>query len=294
MALRWESWFSAVLLLFAPAATPPGTVAFDLPGPQVEVRVTRAGKTLPIAEVPNLQAGDRVWVHPNLPEQQSVRYILVAAFLRGVTNPPPPTWFTKVETWSRQVREEGIVLTVPKDAQQLLLFLAPETMGDFTALRSAVVGKPGAFVRASQDLNRASLARSRLDGYLNAIRETSDNDPAVLHDRSVLLARSLNIKLDEQCFDKPTEQQAPCLIQNTDQLVMDDGHSQSMVSSLTSGAGSDLLGQLSTARVAGGGAYSPYVGAVVDLARLLESFRTARYQYIPALALPHHGELNEP
>ena len=192
--------------------------------------------------------GDRIWVHPNLPDEQSVRYVLVAAFLRGVTNPPPESWFTKAETWNKQVREEGIVLTVPKDAQQLLLFLAPETGGDFATLRSAVLGKPGAFVRASQDLNRASLARLRLDGYLNAIRETSDNDPAVLHDRSVLLARSLNIKLDEQCFDKPSEQQAPCLMQNTDQLVMEDGHSQSMVSTLTSGAGSDLIGQLSTTR----------------------------------------------
>jgi hypothetical protein len=291
MSLRWVlSW---ALLLFAPAGAPaPGTVAFDLPGPQVEVRVTRAGKTLPIAQVPTLQTGDRIWIHPNLPDEQSVRYILVAAFLRGVTNPPPPKWFTKAETWSRQVREEGIVLTVPKDAQQLLLFLAPETGGDFSTLRSAVLGKPGAFVRASQDLNRARLARSLLDGYLNAIRETSDNDPTVLHERSVLLARSLSIKLDEQCFDKPSEQQAPCLIQNTDQLVMEDGHNQSMVSTLTSGAGSDLIGQLSTSRVAGGGAYSPYVGAFVDLARLLEGFRTARYQYIPALALPRQGQLN--
>ena len=44
------------------AVPAPGTVAFDLPGPQVEVRVTRAGKTLPIAQVPTLQAGDRIWV----------------------------------------------------------------------------------------------------------------------------------------------------------------------------------------------------------------------------------------
>jgi hypothetical protein len=292
MSLAWEILFSSLFWLFAPASAPPGTLAFDLPGPQVEVRVTRAGKTLPIAQVPNLQAGDRVWVYPNLPHEQSVRYVLVAVFLRGATNPPPPSWFTRAETWNRQVRQEGIVLNVPRDAQQLVLFLAPESAGDFSTLRSAVVGKPGAFVRASQDLNRASLARSRLDGYLDAIRETSDYDPAVLHDRSVLLARSLNIKLDEQCFDKPSEQQAPCLMQNTDQLVMDDGHNPSMVSTLTSGAGSDLIGQLSTARVAGGGAYSPYVGAFVDLARLLEGFRTARYQYIPALALPRQGELN--
>ena len=78
----------------------------------------------------------------------------------------------------------------------------------------------------------------------------------------------------------------------TDQLVLDDGHSQSMVAALTSGSGPDLIGQLSTTRLAGGGAYSPYVGAVVDLAKMMESFRTPEYRYIPALALPHLDELN--
>jgi hypothetical protein len=269
-----------------------GTAAFDLPGPRVEVEVTRAGKTLPISEVPNLQSGDRIWVHPEVPPGQSVHYLLIAAFLRGATNPPPESWFTKTETWNKKVREEGIVLTVPQDAQQVLLFLAPETGGDFGSLRSAVWGKPGAFVRASQDLNQASLDHSRLDRYLNAIRETSDTDPEALKERSVLLSRSLNIKVDQQCFEKPSEQQASCLTQNTDQLVLEDGHSQSMVTALTSGAGADLIGQLSTTRVAGGGIYSPYVGAVVDVARMLESFRTAEYQYIPALALPKQDELN--
>ena len=31
---------------------------FDLTGPKIEIHVTRASKTLPIAAVPNLQAGD--------------------------------------------------------------------------------------------------------------------------------------------------------------------------------------------------------------------------------------------
>src|SRR5215472_18938249 len=68
--------------------------AFDLVGPKVEVRVQRAGTTLPIAQVPNLQAGDRLWVHPDLPDSQSVRYLMIVAFLRGATNPPPESWFT--------------------------------------------------------------------------------------------------------------------------------------------------------------------------------------------------------
>jgi hypothetical protein len=266
--------------------------AFDLSGPRIDVRVTRGDKTLPISQVPNLQSGDRIWLHLDLPEDQSAHYLLVAVFLRGSTNPPPDHWFTKAETWNKKVREEGIVVTVPPDAQQVLLFLAPETGGDFSTLRSTVQGKPGAFVRASQDLNQASFDRSRLDQYMSAVKETSDNNPKALQERSVLLARSLAIKLDPQCFDKPIEQQTSCLTQHTDQLVLDDGHSQSMVAALTSGASSDLIGQLSNTRLAGGGYYSPYVGAIVDLARIMGNLRTATYQYIPALALPKHDHLN--
>ena len=94
--------------------------AFDLAGPPVEMRVTRDGKTLPISRIANLQPGDRLWIHPALPDTQSVHYLLVVAFLRGSTNPPPETWFTRVETWTKQAREEGIVVTVPQDAQQAL------------------------------------------------------------------------------------------------------------------------------------------------------------------------------
>lgn len=268
------------------------SAAFDLPGPRIEVRVTRGGKTLPIFEVPELQAGDRLWLHTDVPASQSVHYLLIVAFLRGSTDPPPDQWFVKAETWNKQVRQEGIVITVPEQAQQALLFLAPETGGDFGTLRSAVRGKPGAFVRASQDLNQAALDRSRLDTYLAGIREITDTDPKLLKERSLILAQSLKIKVDEQCFDKPTQEQAPCLMKNTDQLVLDDGHSQSMVAVLTSGPGSDLVGALSTSRMAGGGAYSPYVGSVVDVLRMMENFHTAAYQYIPALALPKHDELD--
>jgi len=74
--------------------------------------------------------------------------------------------------------------------------------------------------------------------------------------------------------------------------VLDDGHSQSMVAALTSGASSDLIGQLSNTRLAGGGYYSPYVGAVVDLARIMGSLHTATYQYIPALAVSKDDHLN--
>jgi hypothetical protein len=274
------------------AAAHADAAAFDLTGPRLELKVTRAGKTLPISQVPNLQPGDRIWVHPDFPESQSAHYLLIVSFLRGSTNPPPSDWFIKAESWSKKVREEGIVVTVPEDAQQVVLFLAPQTGGDFSTLRSAIEGKPGTFVRASQDLQQASLDRQRLDKYLDEVKSASSFDLPSLHTRSQLLARSLGIKLDEQCFDKPSEQQAPCLMRNTDQLVLEDGHSQTMVAALTSGASADLIGTLSTTRIAGGGTYSPYIGSIVDMARVLEGLHNADYQYIPALALAKDGTLS--
>jgi hypothetical protein len=108
---------------------------FDLIGPRVEVHVTRAGVTLPISSVPNLQPGDRLWLHPDLPATQSVHYLMVLAFLRGTTNPPPDNWFVRIETWDKKIREEGVEVTVPDEAQQAVLFLAPVTGGDFPTLR---------------------------------------------------------------------------------------------------------------------------------------------------------------
>src|SRR5579871_2195015 len=266
--------------------------AFDLIGPKVEVRVQRDKITLPIAEVPNLQPGDRLWVHPDLPDSQSVHYLMVVVFLRGATNPPPDSWFTRVETWSKPVHDEGIFVVVPEEAEEALVFLAPATGGAFGTLRTAVRGKPGAFVRAAQDLQQASLDRQRLEKYLEAVRETYVADPEQAKAHTTLLARSLNIKVDQECFDKPSAQQVPCLTQNTDQLVLDDAHSQTMVATLTSGAQSDLLAQISASPTARGGYYSPYIGAVVDVARILSTAHTAQYQYIPALALPKQNDLN--
>jgi hypothetical protein len=221
-----------------------------------------------------------------------VRYLMVIAFLRGSTNPPPESWFTRVETWSKAVHEEGLFINVPEEAEEALVFLAPETGGAFSTLRAAVRGKPGAFVRAAQDLQQASLDRLRLEKYMEAVRETYTADPDQLKVHTTMLARSLGMKLDQQCFDKPSAQQVPCLTQNTDQLVLDDAHSQTMVATLTSGPSTDLLTQISSTPTARGGYYSPYIGAVVDVARILSTAHTAQYQYIPALALPHKDELN--
>ncbi len=271
-----------VLLISLPAAR--ADANFDLSGPPLQVRVTRDGKTLPLSQVPNLEAGDRLWLHPDFPDQQTARYLLVASFLQGSTNPPPENWFTRAETWNQKVRQEGLYVTVPANAQQVLLFLAPETTGAFSTLRNNVRARPGAFVRASQDLNQASLDRSRLDTYLNAVARIPDPQGAAFKEEIKMLARSLNIKVDDDCFKKPPAQQLTCLTQNQGGLVLDDGHTQSMVAAITSGASADLIGQLSATPLGGAGAYSPYVGAIVDVVRIMDGIHTAQYQYIPALA----------
>ena len=153
---------------------------FDLYGPKVDVHVKRGDVTLPISEIPNLLPGDRLWIHPDLPESQATHFVLVVAFLRGSTNPPPPEWFTRVETWTRDAHNEGVFVKVPAEAQQALVFLAPETGGDFNTLRNAVRGRPGSFVRAAQDLEEASWERMRLEAYLDDVKVTSQFDPAAL------------------------------------------------------------------------------------------------------------------
>jgi len=280
------------LFLFADGAN------FDLDGPALRVRVTRGKQTLDIGQVPNLLDGDKLWIEPAFPAGQTVHYLLIVSFLRGATNPPPVEWFTKAETWADPVQSKGLTLTIPKGAEQALLLLAPVTGGDFTTLRGAVRGRPGTFVRAVQDLQQANLQRTRLDMYLAAIQKIAANDPNDLHKEAPLLAKSLKIKIDDDCFEKPPDQQAECLTQNSNNLVLDDGSTQSMVAELTSGANTDLVGQISSTRMAGGGAYSPYVGAVVDMVKIFSNLHTAKYQYIPAISVldgDHVGlKLNNP
>src|ERR1700690_4046536 len=284
--------FRAVFLfIFLAAVANAGPAPFDLAGPTVEVKVTREGKTLPVSQVPNLVAGDRLWIKADLPANQAAQYLLVTAFLSGSTNPPPESLFFPCKTWSGQCGRDGITVTVPKGAQQVLLFLAPATRGDFRTLVDAVRGRPGAFVRTSQDLNQAALDRSRLERYLSAIRVLNEADPSKLKEAAPLLARSLAIKVDEKCLDRVAALQAPCLMQGEESLILNDGHSTSIVQALTSGPGSDLAMEASFTPQLGYGYYSPYVASVLDIARIMDSFRTAQYQYIPALGTLHGDKL---
>jgi hypothetical protein len=294
--MKLRSWYfcgiSALMILFAAAPLVAATAPFDLPGPRIEIKITRAGRTLPISQVPNLQPGDQMWLHPDLPENESIHYLLIPVFLRGSLNPPPADWFTKVETWRPQVRKSGVNIQVPEGALEALIVWAPETGGGFNTVRSAVRDRPGVFVRAAQDLYAADLTRSRLDAYVDAVRKIAATDPSELKKRATPLSRTLYLKINDACFELPTDQQETCLTQNPDNVVLNDAQSQSMVTALTSGAAGDMIGQISASSAMGGGAYSPYVGAVVDMVRIMGSMHTAQYAYIPALAVMREDELH--
>jgi hypothetical protein len=276
------------LLLLACASIPhaqaAGPAPFDLTGPTIEAKVARGQAILPIAQVPHLAVGDKLSIKADFPETQSERYLLIVTFLRGPTNPPPKDWFFSCDTWKRSCAEKGLTVAIPEGAQQALIFLAPETGGDFKTIVSAVRGRPGAFVRATQDLNQATLDRSRLERYLDAIRRLNAGNPGVLKDSTPLLARSLGIRVDDKCLDRIPQLQAPCLMQGQETLILNDGHSMSIVEALTNGPASDLVLAASATPQADYGYYSPYLATLRDLGRLFSSFGTASYQYIPALA----------
>jgi hypothetical protein len=279
----------AELLSCAPALADPAP--FDLTGPSIEMEVTRGTSTLPVSHVPNLAPGDRVWMKAALSAGQSTHYLMVVALLRGSTDPPPVNWFFRCNTWTGKCAREGITLTVPKGARQMLVFLAPETGGDFKTLVNAVRGRPGAFVRTSQELNQAALEHLRLEAYLDAIRNLAQADPARLKEVAPLLSRSLAIKVDEKCLDRIPALQAPCLMQGQESLIMTDGHSASMAQELTSGPASDLAIEAVNTPLLKSGYYGPFIGSLLDIARLFDSFHTAQYQYIPALASAQGREL---
>jgi hypothetical protein len=266
------------------AATPAlaASSPFDLRGPALRISVTHEGATLPIGQVPNLAAGDTITVAPDFPDQQGARYVLIAGFLRGATNPPPKDWFFKAETWERKKKDNSLTIKVPTGARQLVLFLMPKDHGDFDAVVSAVRKQPGTFVRASQELNQASLDRARLDSFLGDIHTLESTHPEQIAATSPILTRSLSIKLNADCLDEPVEAQAACLTQGRESLLLADSHSSEIAETLA-GAPTDLAFQISSTAKAGYGYYSPYIGMVRDIARIFGAFQTTQLQYIPAI-----------
>ena len=214
-------------------------------------------KLYPSPRFPICYLATRSGSAPTSPPTQSVHYLLVVAFLRGTTNPPPDNWFTEIQTWNKNIREEGVTITVPAEAQQVILFLAPETSGDFSTLRSAVRGRPGIFVRASQDLIESGFEQARIETYLAAIRRVPPDDTKGLAEHSELLSRTLNLKPNGDCFKRPVDSQSTCLTQAGNQTLLDDGHGQSVADTLNDGSNSDLINQASYTRLAGGRKLQP-------------------------------------
>lgn len=288
---RRAGWRAVALLLLvvtaglaAHAVKAAEPAPFELPGPAIDILVMRGDQRLPIAQVPTLAEGDRLSIEADLPADQSARFILMAAFLRGATNPPPTDWIHFAETWKKKAKDRALTLTVPRGARQMVLFLAPDTGGAEGVLSDAVRGKPGEFVRATQDLNQASLDRSRLDAFMAAITAQESSHPEHLRSVAPTLARSLAMKLNEDCLSKVVEMQASCLLDKRDSLVLADVHSSSLAETLT-GAPTDLALQLSATREAGYGFYSPYIGVARDIARIFGAFSSPQFDYLPTLSM---------
>lgn len=278
-------WIAALLAMTSsPSLSAADPAPFELSGPALRIMVARGDQTLPIGQVPSLSEGDRLAIRADLPPDQGARFILVSAFLRGATNPPPKDWVQFAETWKKKAKDRELTLTVPEGARQMVLFLVPDTGGAEGTLSDAVRGKPGEFVRATQDLNQASLDRSRLDSFMAAIQAQENTHPEYLRTLAPILARSLSMKLNEDCLSKVIEMQAACLLDNRESLVLADVHSSSMAETLT-GAPTDLALQLSATREAGYGYYSPYIGVARDIARIFGAFSNPEFDYLPTLTV---------
>lgn len=273
--------FLAALLALL-AAAPAAAQTFDLAGPALSLSVARGGRTLPVAQVPALAAGDVLTLKADLPADQSAHYLLVLAFLRGATNPPPKDWFARVETWRR--KKTVLTVTVPQGADHAVAFLAPETGGDYGAILDAVRGRPGVFVRAAQDLHQASLDRARLEAFVAGIAQVEQTAPDRLAQRSPVIAGALGIKLNAECLTRPRAAQAACLTQAREDMVLQTTREATLAERL-SGTPTDLAYSLAATPEGGAGLYSPYIALARDVAKLFGAFRTANYQYMPALAV---------
>lgn len=275
---------AAACSLALPDAAAAQSTTFDLAGPVLTMRVTRGTTTLPVGEVPSIRAGDRLEVKADLPADQSAHFVLVVAFLRGATNPPPKDWFFKAETWDKNPKKASLSITVPDGAEQAIAFMAPETGGGYNALVKAVRGRPGVFVRAAQDLFQASLDRARLETFVNGVAHVEEGAPDRLVPVSTALAGTLGIKLNADCLSRARALQASCLTQNREGMVLQTGGGTTLAEVL-GGTTTQFAYSLAATKEGGAGLYSPYISLARDFARLFGVFRSASYQYAPALAV---------
>ncbi|MBB3695083.1 hypothetical protein [Sphingomonas sp. BK580] len=263
--------------------------SFDLAGPALTMAVTREKVTLPIGQVPSLRIGDQLELKADLPADQAARYLLVLVFLRGATNPPPKNWFYEAETWNP--KKATLSVKVPEGAQQAIALMAPETGGGYNALVKAVRGRPGVFVRAAQDLYQASLDRARLETFVNGVARVEESAPERLVPVSTALAGSLGIKLNADCLARSRALQASCLTQNRDGMVLQTGGGAASMIDVIGGTTTQFAYSLAATKEGGAGEFSPYISLARDFARLFGVFRSADYQYAPALAVGQNTRL---
>ena len=135
--------------------------------------------TLPIASVPNLQPGDRLWLHPDLPAD-TVGSLPDGAGLPARNDQPAArtTGSSALRPGTKKFAKKALKSPCRTRPSRPSLFLAPVTGGDFTTLRSAVQGRPGIFVRASQDLAAAGFEQARIEKYVASMRELSPVEAA--------------------------------------------------------------------------------------------------------------------
>ncbi len=279
-----------VLLGLAAPALPAhaASSSFDLVGPRLVVTVTHGGVSLPLERVPNLAEGDRIAITIDLLPGSHERYRLVAGFLRGPVDRPPDDWFHEARSW--KPKDATLSLVVPKGAGQLAVFITPETGGSAKAIVGTIRKQPGAFVRAVQELNQASLDRARLDTFLAALQSAERENPESVAAVSPILTRSLAIKLKAECLLQPAQVQAGCLTGDRETLLLSDSHSSALADTLT-GTPTDLALQLSATPQGGYGAYSSYIGVVRDVFRLFGAFQSTQLQFIPALSQMGDGHV---
>ncbi|MGY2736317.1 hypothetical protein [Sphingomonas sp. UYP23] len=286
--LRFSPIVGLLGLLLAAPAVEAASSSFDLIGPRLDVTVLRDGVTLPLERVPNLAEGDRISIKLAALPGHDEHYRLIAVFLRGAVDRPGKDWFREAESW--RDKNASLSLVVPKDAQQLQVFIVPERGGGAGAVISAVRKQPGAFVRAAQELNQASLDRARLDTFLSEMQRAERKNPESLATVSPVLTRSLAVKLKAECLVQPTEVQSACLTGDRETLLLADTHSSALADTLA-GAPTDLAFQLSATPQAGYGSYSSYIGVVRDVFRLFGAFQSTQLQFIPALAQQREGHV---
>jgi len=173
-------WNSLLSLLSACAPLHADAGRFDAYRPQDRrYNVTRTARRCPSLRSPNLQPGDKDLAAPRPAATQSVS---LPSGARASCAAPPilpgRVVFPESRPGIRDVREEGVTITVAARSPAGHPFSrARETAATSVPCASAVRGRPGVFVRASQDLAEAGFEQARIEKYLASMQEVPTGRP---------------------------------------------------------------------------------------------------------------------